>query len=164
MADPYLDDGFDDGRAETPNQRRDRNWAEILQELRVVQTGTQLLSGFLLAVAFQPRFVELDPLQLGVYLGLVGIAALATLLGIAPVILHRLLFRRLAKEQVVIVGARLLTADLIVVGVLAIGVTALIFDFALSRTAGVVALAVGVLAVVALWAGLPRVGRRDGEA
>lgn len=164
MADPYLDDAFDDGRAETPNQRRDRNWAEILQELRVVQTGTQLLSGFLLAVAFQPRFVELDPLQLGVYLGLVGIAALATLLGIAPVILHRLLFRRLAKEQVVIVGARLLTADLIVVGVLAIGVTALIFDFALSRTAGVVALGVGVLAVAALWAGLPRVGRRDEEA
>lgn len=163
MADPYLDDAFDDGRAETPNQRRDRNWAEILQELRVVQTGTQLLSGFLLAVAFQPRFIELDPLQLGVYLGLVGIAALATLLGIAPVILHRLLFRRLAKEQVVIVGARLLTADLIVVGVLAIGVTALIFDFALSRTAGVVALGVGVLAVAALWAGLPRVGRRDEE-
>jgi len=47
------------GRDETPEERADRNWAEILQELRAVQTGTQILTGFLLAIAFQPVFAEL---------------------------------------------------------------------------------------------------------
>ncbi|MDF2576263.1 MAG: sodium:proton antiporter, partial [Agromyces sp.] len=53
-------DGPTGGRRETPDERSDRNWNDILQELRVSLTGTQLIGGFLLAVAFQPRFVELD--------------------------------------------------------------------------------------------------------
>ena len=53
-------DDLDDGRPETPAQRADRNWNEILQELRVLQTGTQILTGFLLALAFQPSFADLD--------------------------------------------------------------------------------------------------------
>ena len=47
----------------------DRNWNEMLQELRVTQTGTQILTGFLLAIAFQNRFSELDRFQHGIYLG-----------------------------------------------------------------------------------------------
>ena len=53
-------DDRSDGRDETPNERADRNWNELLQELRVMQTGTQILTGFLLAVAFQPRFTDMD--------------------------------------------------------------------------------------------------------
>ena len=49
-----------DGRDETLDERMDRNWNEMLQELRVTQTGTQILTGFLLAIAFQNRFTELD--------------------------------------------------------------------------------------------------------
>ena len=45
-----------DGRDESLNEKMDRNWNDILQELRVTQTGTQILTGFLLAIAFQPRF------------------------------------------------------------------------------------------------------------
>ena len=41
-----------DGRDETPYERADRNWNEMLQELRVLQTGAQILAGFLLALAF----------------------------------------------------------------------------------------------------------------
>ncbi|TPX04580.1 sodium:proton antiporter, partial [Schumannella luteola] len=33
-----------DGRDETEAERLDRNWNEILQETRVVQTGTQILT------------------------------------------------------------------------------------------------------------------------
>ncbi len=58
----------DDGRDETEAERLDRNWAEILQELRVVQTGTQILTGFLLTLVFQQRFTELDPYQVEIYL------------------------------------------------------------------------------------------------
>lgn len=146
----------DDGRNETPNERSDRNWNDILQELRVALTGTQLIGGFLLAVAFQPRFEKLDDYQLMLYLVLVALAGLATVIGLAPVTLHRTLFRRQAKERVVRTGNRLLVADLAVVALLVIGVTSLVFDFALSRFAGFVALGIGAVIVAALWLVLPR--------
>ncbi|WP_233615300.1 DUF6328 family protein [Leucobacter chromiisoli] len=150
----------DDGRAETPNERADRNWNEILQELRVAQTGTQILTAFLLAVAFQPRFTELDAYQRDLYLVLVGLAGLATALGLAPVSLHRMYFGRGQKERIVRVGNRLLVADLAAVAALAVGVTSLIFDFTVSRAAGFIALACGVLVVAALWTLVPRVSAR----
>jgi hypothetical protein len=133
-----------------------------MQELRVMQTGTQVLSGFLLAVAFQPRFTELDPLQVGLYLVLVGLAALATILALAPVGMHRSLFGRRRKPDLVRIAARLVKANLVVVGILSVGVTVLIVDFALDRTVSVVALIVGAVVVLGLWLVLPMmVSRRD---
>jgi hypothetical protein len=73
-----------DGRNETLNERMDRNWNEILQELRVTQTGTQIFTGFLLTIAFQARFSELTTFQVRVYLILVIAAVLTTALGLAP--------------------------------------------------------------------------------
>ncbi|HEY6799125.1 MAG TPA: DUF6328 family protein [Agromyces sp.] len=145
-----------DGRDETPNERSDRNWNDILQELRVALNGTQLIGGFLLAVAFQPRFEELDGYQLTLYLILVTLAGLATVVGLAPVTLHRTLFRRRVKERIVRTGNRLLIAHLIVVALLVIGVTGLIFDWSVSRAAGIIALVVGAIVLVALWVVLPR--------
>lgn len=139
------------GRPETKNQRLDRNWAEILQELRVALTGTQIVSGFLLALAFQQRFTELDGYQLVVYLVLVALAALATALGLAPVVLHRALFRKLEKDRVVRLGSRYLTATAILVAVLAVGVSHLIFDFVVGRTAGIIAAAAALVSVLTLW-------------
>lgn len=68
--------GINDGCGESVNERADRNWNENLQELRVSQTGTQIISGFLLAVAFQPRFDDLDQYQLVLYLTLVVLSVL----------------------------------------------------------------------------------------
>ncbi|WP_053351293.1 DUF6328 family protein [Leucobacter musarum] len=158
-----MEDLDGDGRIETENQRADRNWNEILQELRVAQTGTQILGGFLLAVAFQPRFHDLDSFQLMWYLALVGLAGVAAVLGLAPVSLHRTYFGRGRKPEIVRLGGRLLIADLVVLALLAAGVTGLVFDFAVGRVAGIVALALGVLIVIALWSVLPRwVLRREG--
>jgi hypothetical protein len=154
--DPDTDDR-PDGRNETRAERFDRNWGDILQELRAVQTGTQIISGFLLAAAFQPRFTDLDSYQLTLYLVLVVLAASATLLGLGPVILHRLLFGQLQKERIVRIGSGLLLADLVVVSLLAAGVTSLIFDVALGRTAGFVALGLVLLAVLLLWVIVPRI-------
>ena len=90
-----------DGRDESMNERMDRNWNEILQELRVTQTGTQIFTGFLLTIAFQTRFTELTTFQVRVYLVLVVAAVLTTALGLAPVSLHRSLFRKGAKMIIV---------------------------------------------------------------
>ncbi|QBE49267.1 DUF6328 family protein [Leucobacter triazinivorans] len=156
-------DGVDDGRRESPNERADRNWNEILQELRVAQTGAQILGAFLLAVAFQPRFTELDRYQLTLYLILVALAGVAAALGLAPVSLHRAHFGRRRKANVVRLGSRLLAADLVVLAMLAVGVTSLIFDFTVGRAAGFAALGGTAVVVVLLWAIVPRLGIRSGS-
>jgi len=152
----------DHGRNETENERLDRNWNEMLQELRVTQTGTQILTGFLLTLAFQPRFADLDDFQVAVYLVLVGLAALSTALGLGPVSLHRALFRRQKKDAVVKVADRLMMAILLCVGLLVTGVVLLIFDFVLGRTTGVVAAVVTAILVVLIWVALPFSHRRRG--
>src|ERR1700709_2460628 len=81
-------------RNETPTERLDRNWLSLLQELRVVQTGVQLLTGFLLTLPFQPRFDGLSAAMRIVYLATVGCSVGATVLLEAPVGMHRILFRR----------------------------------------------------------------------
>jgi hypothetical protein len=157
---PHRDDRVD-GRDETPNERADRNWDELMQELRVMQTGTQILTGFLLAVAFQPRFTDMDELQRDLYVVLVALAAVATILALAPVGLHRALFGRRRKPDLVRVAARIVKIDLIVIAALTVGVTTLIVDFTVNRTAGIVALIAAVVVIAALWSALPRAVRRS---
>ena len=139
-----------DGRDETLDERMDRNWNEMLQELRVTQTGTQIITGFLLAIAFQNRFAELDKFQTGVYLGLVLAAVLTTALGLAPVNLHRVLFRKHAKQAVVEIAHVLLRITLVGVGIILTGAVLLIFDVVLDRSSAVIAAAVVAVVLVAI--------------
>jgi hypothetical protein len=152
-----------DGRNETLDERMDRNWNEMLQELRVTQTGTQIITGFLLAIAFQNRFTELDRFQEGVYLGLVVAAVLTTALGLAPVNLHRVLFRKHAKEAVVEIAHVLLRITLVGVGIILTGTVLLIFDVVLDRTTAVIAAAV-IAVVLGAIAGLPHILRGSRRA
>src|SRR5690606_28496311 len=105
-------------RDETPAERSDRNWVELLQELRVMQTGVQVLTGFLLTLPFQARFTELDGFQIGLYLILVVLSVLATGLLIAPVSVHRMVFGRGLKRSLVETADRLAVAALVLVAVL----------------------------------------------
>jgi len=146
-----------DGREESLNQRMDRNWNEILQELRVTQTGTQIFTGFLLTIAFQQRFGELTTFQTRVYLILVVAAVLTTALGLAPVNLHRALFRRGAKVTVVQTAHVIMRFTLVGVAVMLIGTVLLIFDLVVGRTAALVMAGLTLLAVIIL-AMLPRLG------
>jgi hypothetical protein len=155
-------DSADDGRPETENQRLDRNWAELLQELRVIQTGTQILTGFLLAAVFQSGFENLDAFQRDVYLVLVVSSILTTLVGLAPVSLHRTLFRRQAKDRIVRYTDYFVQATLGGVALTVAGIGLLIFDLVLGRWWGF-GFAVFILAVVTvLWVVVPRVIRREG--
>jgi hypothetical protein len=149
-ADPH------DGRPETEAQRSDRNWTEILQELRVTQTGSQILSGFLLTVAFQQRFTQLDTYQYSVYGVLVGLATISTILGLATVSLHRAQFHHHDKAAVVEWGSRLLSITVTVVGVLSAGVILLIFDVVFGRIPGVVAASIAAVVLIVLLVVVPR--------
>jgi uncharacterized membrane protein len=151
-------------REETESERLDRNWNEILQELRVTQTGTQILTGFLLTVAFQSRFTELDAFQVDLYLALVAGAIVTTALGLSPVSLHRHLFRRRAKDRIVALGNRILQMTLIGVALVLTGTIVLIFDVVAGRPAGIIAGAATLVFVVVLWLVLPVLRRRDRDA
>jgi Family of unknown function (DUF6328) len=139
-----------DGRDESLNERMDRNWNEILQELRVTQTGTQIFTGFLLTIAFQTRFSELTTFQERVYLVLVIAAVLTTALGLAPVNLHRALFRKRAKMIIVETAHVIMRITLVGVAVMLIGTVLLIFDLVLDRSAALIAAGATLLVVVML--------------
>jgi hypothetical protein len=148
------------GRDESQNERLDRNWNDILQELRVTQTGTQIFTGFLLTIAFQTRFDELTTFQLRVYLVLVIAAVLTTALGLAPVNLHRGLFRKGAKMTIVEAAHIIMRITLTGVAVMLIGTVLLIFDLVVDRTAALVAAGVMLLVVIIL-AVLPAILRSN---
>jgi len=148
-----------DGRDETETERLDRNWDEILQETRVVQTGTQILTGFLLAIAFQSRFEDLDGYQVAVYLVLVCFAVAATILALTPVSMHRALFRRRAKKRLVETGSRLLIATLAFVLLTLAGTALLIFDIVAGHPAGFAAGAIVLVLGLVAWFLLPGLGR-----
>lgn len=101
------------GREETQEERADRQWSELLQELRVAQTGVQILFGFLLAVVFQSRFQDLGVTDRNIYVVTVmlGCATAAALIG--PVAYHRLLTGRRMKPETVIWASRMTVLGLV---------------------------------------------------
>src|ERR1700757_4492576 len=99
-------------RHETKTERLDRNWASLLQELRVTQTGVQLLTGFLLTLPFQQRFDQLGGSVHVVYLVTVACSIGSTVFLVAPVAMHRLLFRRHRLRTLVSIGHRCALAGL----------------------------------------------------
>lgn len=161
------DDGKDarpgDGRDETVTERLDRNWNALLQELRVVQTGTQLLTGFLLTVAFQQTFADLEDWQKTLYLVAVSFAVLSTVCALMPVALHRALFRRRAMGTLVAWADRMVRIGLATTGVAVITATALVFSVATGVAGAVAAGVVGIVLVVLVWVALPGgLARREG--
>lgn len=102
----------------------------------------------------------MDEVQRDLYVVLVALAAVATILALTPVGMHRALFGRQRKPELVRVASRIVKIDLVVIGALTIGVTTLIIDFTVDRTAGIIALIAAVVGVLGLWIALPRIVRR----
>ncbi|MCZ0982202.1 DUF6328 family protein [Streptomyces diastatochromogenes] len=96
-----------DGREETEEERADRRWQELLQEIRVAQTGVQILLGFLLTVVFTPLFHDLEQTDKTIYLVTTVLGSLATGALIGPVSFHRLVSGRRVKPQAVVWASRL---------------------------------------------------------
>jgi hypothetical protein len=107
--------------------------------MRVVQTGVQFLTGFLLVLPFQPRFQELSVTIHVVYLATVASSVASTVLLIAPVGMHRLLFRQRKLRQLVSVAHRSTFAGLCLLGLALAGVTVIIFDTVAGHGAAAVA-------------------------
>jgi hypothetical protein len=150
----------DNGRHETELERSDRNLVELLQEVRVVQTGVQILFGFLLTIAFQPKFEKLSSFEKAVYLGTLVAAATTLIMLTAPSSWHRLLFRQGDKEHLVEIANRFTVLGLASMGLTMVGVVMLLSDIAFPTWLTVLVTSVAVIACSVLWYVLPLARRR----
>jgi hypothetical protein len=145
------------------DKRLSRNWDELLQELRVTQTGTQILTGFLLTIPFSSRFTELNERQELTYLATIAGSVVTTGLIVAPVAFHRLLFRRRQRPWLVEAANTTAKIGLFLLALTTSGVILLVFDVVLSRTAGLIAATTTFVGLLTMWAGTPLVARRNGH-
>jgi Family of unknown function (DUF6328) len=149
-----------DGRHETEPERNDRNLVELLQEARVVQTGVQILFGFLLSASFEPKFSTLSSFQKAVYLGTLVSAATTLVMLTAPTSWHRILFRQGDKEHLVEIANRFMLVGLTTMGLTSIGVVMLLSDIAFPSWLTALVTAAAVVACSVLWYAMPLARRR----
>lgn len=140
---------------ETEKQRIDREVIELLNEMRVVLPGVQVLFAFLLILPFQQGWSQVTELERIVYLVAFLATTAATLFLMAPVTYHRLRFRARDKKRMLFYSNRLVLAGTAALAV-AIGAAAfLIADVVVGDIGALAIAAVVALTLVGLWYGLP---------
>lgn len=154
-------DPTDDRDGESRSARLARNFSELLQELRVAQTGVQILFAFLLTVVFTSKYDDQPSLVRVLHLVTVLLATASGALLIAPAVWHRVLFRHGRREHILrranlcaLVGTALLAAAMT-------GTVLLIAEVAIGGWGAVAIGAATALAFVTLWYVVPRSIRAD---
>lgn len=145
------------GGSESEKQRTQRQLIELLQELRVIITGVQVLFAFLLAVPFNQRFAQVTSFQKDLYLAVLLLTALSTALLTAPTAYHRLRFHQGDRVHIIAVSNRFALAGLGTLALAMTGAVLLVTDFIFADTLLVVLCTVGTAIVFAtFWYWLPR--------
>jgi len=144
-----------DARPESAAERDDRNLAELIQELRVVSLGVQVLFGFLLSLPFTVRFVKLNGAQRDLYLASLVLSAVATVLLLGPVAYHRLVFRRGMKEPLVKYANLMAVLGLAVVGAAVLTAVLLVTSYVAGALPAALITAVVACMLVGLWFAAP---------
>lgn len=139
----------DPRRDEDEGERLDREWLELLNEVRVVLPGVQVLFAFLLIVPFQQKFETLSNGQEDLYFGILLLAAVATALLMAPSAYHRLVFRQGLKPDLIRFSTRLIPAGLVCLALAMSGAVTLICDLIFGQTRSLIA--GGALLIVYGW-------------
>lgn len=150
-------------RTETPAERADRNFSELLQEFRVSQQGIQVLFAFLLTLPFMQRFHEVTAFQQWVYVVSLISAAFGAVLFMAPVSHHRILFQRGLKDQIVQDSSRYLRYGMVAVLVSMLSAVFVVLDVVFGWLVGLVFVIVGLVTTVYMWFILPLRYRRKAE-
>jgi hypothetical protein len=144
-----------DGRQETELERYDRNLIELMGELRVALPGVQVLFAFLLVAPFNQRFSRVSHFERDLYFATLLLTLLASILLIAPTVLHRLEFGRGQKAYIVTTANRLVIAGLAVLAAALTAATALVTHFLLGQTTAIVTTGVVAFALALIWFALP---------
>jgi MFS family permease len=144
-------------RGESERQRWDRNFADLLQELRVAQTGVQILFAFLLTLPFSNGFPKTTEFQKSIYIVALISAAFAAAMIISPVAFHRALFRQGRKPELVRYAHRMATAGLGFMLVSMVASILLITAYLLPAWVAVVLSAVAGIWFLTFWAVVPMI-------
>ena len=150
----------DEDRDREPDERRDkedrdRELIELLNELRVVLPGIQVLFAFLLIVPFSNGWQQVNDTQRYVYFVAFLCTAASSAFLIAPSAIHRLRFREGDKENLLVVGNALAIVGTAFLALGMAAVTFLITDTLFdSGWAAVVTALIGAL-MAWLWFGYP---------
>jgi hypothetical protein len=148
---------------EDAGERLDRELIELLNEVRVVMPGVQLLFGFLLTVPFQQRFAQVTEFQRTVYVITLVLAAASTAFLIAPSAFHRMTFREGQKPYLIKLGTRQTIAGLALLALAMNGAVLLLVDV-LYHAPTVAVIVAGTTSLFAwLWFGLPLVRLASGK-
>jgi O-antigen/teichoic acid export membrane protein len=150
-----------DPRQESLARRDDRNVAELVQELRVVSLGVQVLFGFLLSLPFTVRFSRLGTGQRDLYLASLVLSAISTVLLLGPVAYHRMVFRRGLKESLVRYANVMAILGLVAVGAAVLTAVLLVTSVVAGALPGALISAVMACMLVGLWFVLPLARRAD---
>jgi hypothetical protein len=153
----------EENTGEDHGERTAREQIELLQELRIVIPGVQVLFAFLLTVPFAQRFIELNTLQRAVFFATLLCTAVATALLIAPTAHHRLLFRQGVREQRLKMGNLLAILGLVFIVLAMVGVVFVITDLIFGLTAALVVTVAMALFFSLLWFVLPLPYRGNNE-
>ena len=109
--------------------KRDRQMAELLQELRIALPGVQILFAFLLTVPFAQGFTKVTDFQRDLYFATLLATAASTICLIAPSATHRLRFHQQERAYIVESANRLLIAGLVFLAVAIVCAVTLITDY-----------------------------------
>ncbi|HEX6460422.1 MAG TPA: DUF6328 family protein [Thermoleophilaceae bacterium] len=140
---------------ESEQERLNRNMNELLQELRVSQTGVQIIFAFLLALPFAQRFKEVTPFQRDVYFATLLLCGAAAAFFIAPVNAHRLIFRQQEKARLITNSNWMAIIGLACLATALVGVILLISDFLFGTTTAVISTTCMFVLFAGLWYALP---------
>ena len=138
-------------RHENSLERADRNWEELLGELRVTETGVAILFSVLLTVPFSARFDQANSGQQSLYLVALLLSAATLVTLIAPVACHRILFARGQKPGVVKIANRLTVIGLGLLCLTLGTVLMLVTDFLVDASIAIVVSLIFTIGTAALW-------------
>jgi hypothetical protein len=147
--------GSGDGKDESHAERLDRELIELLNEIRVLLPGVQVLFAFLLTAPFASGFERVTEFQRDLYAVCLLSALAATVCLVAPTSYHRIRFRERDKEALLQISNRLIIAGSALLAVSMTCSVLLVGDYLFSRTVAVVATVLTALAFASLWYVLP---------
>jgi hypothetical protein len=148
----------DDGhysRNESEATRLDRNYSELLQELRVAQTGVQVLFAFLLGIAFTQRYTALETYERVFYVITLVSAACTAIMLIAPAAVHRMLFGEHRKDEVVELTSRLAAAGLVLLAIAMLSAVLFVLDVVTTLTIAIIITSLLAALIAVVWYLLP---------
>ena len=153
----------DHERNETEKERADRRYNELLQELRVAQTGVQFLFAFLLTLAFTQRFEHITDFQKWLYVGTLLVSSIAAALLIGPVPMHRIFHRRGLKPSLVVAADTMVRAGLVALLIAINGAVLMVVDVVLGGWLPFLLAGVTTLWFVLVWYVVPMTTRERNQ-